>query len=140
MHTDSDCIFCKIVTKEIPCLDVWEDSHTLAFMDINPANRGHVLVIPKEHWPNVYEISDDAIAAVCQSAKRVAKAVREALQPDGINLLQANGPGAAQSVFHFHIHVLPRMTGDELKINWGPQPGDMEDVKATSQAIKQALG
>jgi len=140
MRTDSDCIFCKIVAKDIPCLDVWEDSHTLAFMDINPANRGHVLVIPKEHSPDVYGISDDAIAAVCQSAKRVAKAVREALQPDGINLLQANGPGAAQSVFHFHIHVLPRMTGDELKINWGPKSGDMEDIKAAAVAIKRALG
>jgi histidine triad (HIT) family protein len=139
MRTDAACIFCKIVAGEIPCFKVYEDELTIAFMDINPANRGHCLAIPKEHWPDLHAVSDAVLAATAQTAKRVAAAVQEAIGPDGINLVQANGPGAAQSVFHFHMHVLPRITGDELKVNWGLNPGDMDDIKAAAESIKAKL-
>jgi histidine triad (HIT) family protein len=139
MRVDANCIFCKIVAGEIPCFSLWEDSETLAFMDINPANRGHALVIPKEHWEDVYTIPDVAIGTVGATAQRIAKAALTALTPDGINLVQANGPGAAQSVFHFHMHVLPRYSGDELKINWSLKPGDMDEIKMISELIKVEL-
>ncbi len=139
MRTDSDCIFCKIIAGEIPCISLWEDQETLAFMDINPANPGHALVIPKQHWQDVYTIPDEAIGAVAATARRIATAVRTALTPDGINLVQANGPGAAQSVFHFHMHVLPRYSGDELKLNWRLKLGDMDQLKPISERIKAVL-
>ena len=139
MRTDSDCIFCKIIAGEIPCISLWEDQETLAFMDINPANSGHALVIPKQHWQDVYTIPDEAIGAVAATARRIATAVRTALTPDGINLVQANGPGAAQSVFHFHMHVLPRYSGDELKLNWRLKLGDMDQLKPISERIKAVL-
>ena len=139
MPTDSECIFCKIIAGEIPCFSLREDSETLAFMDINPANRGHALVIPKQHWQDVYTIPDSTIGAVGATARRIATAVRTALTPDGVNLVQANGSGAAQSVLHFHMHVLPRFSGDDLKLNWGLKPGDMDEIKSTCERIKAVL-
>lgn len=123
MRTDPNCIFCKIVAGAIPCFKLYEDQATLAFMDINPANQGHALAIAKEHWQDLYEIPPELLGAVAKTAQRVAAAVKKTVEPDGINLAQANGPGAGQSVFHFHIHVLPRLKGDELKLNWGHKPG-----------------
>lgn len=139
MRTDPDCIFCKIVAGDIPCFKLFEDNHTLAFMDINPANSGHVLAVPKEHWEDLYAVPDSLIAATVQTAKRIAEAANKALHPHGVNLVQANGPGAAQSVFHFHIHVLPREKDDELKLNWGPKPGDIADIEASFAKIKAQL-
>lgn len=139
MKTDSDCIFCKIVAGEIPCFKLYEDEDTLSFMDINPANEGHALIITKEHWKNVYEIPDTLIAAVSVTAKKIAGAVEAKLSPDGINLIQCNGEGAAQSVEHFHMHVLPRKLGDDLKLNWRIIPGDMEQIKKQAERIMSAL-
>ena len=139
MTTDSDCIFCKILAGEIPSIKVFEDDQTLCFMDINPAQEGHVLVIPRNHWPDVHAIPDDAIGAVVRTAKRVAGAVNSALRPDGINLVQANGKGAAQSVHHFHMHVLPRRLGDELRLNWGLVPGNVDEITAVAGRIKAEL-
>lgn len=139
MTTDSDCIFCKILNGQIPCIQVFEDDETLCFLDINPAQEGHALVIPRDHWPDVHSIPDDTIGAVVRTAKRVAGAVNTALQPDGINLVQCNGEGAAQSVDHFHMHVLPRRTGDDLKLNWGLVPGNMDEIKAVAGRIKAEL-
>lgn len=139
MQADQDCIFCKIVAGEIPCFKLYEDSATLSFMDINPANEGHALVIPKEHWQNVYVIPDGQFAAVAITVKKIAQAIASALSPDGVNVVQANGEGAAQSVQHFHMHVLPRALGDGLKLNWGLKPGDMERIKTISERIKAAL-
>ena len=124
MKTDANCIFCKIVAGQIPCFKLLEDDDTLAFMDIYPANDGHCLVIAKDHYPTLFEISDAAFAAVSHSVTRVARAVNKALSPEGLNLVQANGPGAQQSVKHFHVHVLPRKPGDDLKLNWGVKPGE----------------
>ncbi len=134
-----DCIFCKIASGEIPCSRVYEDEATLAFMDINPANEGHVLVIPKEHGADVHEISDEALAATAITAKRVAGAVVRTLSPEGLNLLQCNGPAAAQSVMHFHMHVLPRREGDALAMNWGLVPGDIDAIGALAERIAAEL-
>jgi len=135
--SNEDCVFCKILAGEIPCFKLCEDEHTLAFMDINPANSGHALVIPRKHEPNLLESSDQTLAVTIATARKVARAVQSALAPDGINLVQANGPGAAQSVFHLHLHVIPRFEGDELKLNWGvpPRPGDMDQIKAVCEQI-----
>ncbi len=139
MRTDKDCIFCKIVAGEIPCYKIFEDELTLAFMDINPANHGHALAIPKEHWEDVYAVPDALLAATAETVKRVAGAVRAVLEPYGVNLVQANGPGAAQSVLHFHVHILPRTKGDDLRLNWGLRPGDTAEIEAISKKIKAAL-
>ena len=139
MSSDTDCIFCKIIAGEIPCFKLFENEDTLAFMDINPANEGHALVIPKEHAKDVHAVSDAAITATVMTAKKIAAAVDKTLNPDGLNLLQCNGPAAAQSVFHFHMHVLPRREGDELKLNWGIKPGDMDAIGALAERIRGNL-
>ena len=139
MAADTDCLFCKIIAGEIPCFKLFENDETLAFMDINPANEGHTLVIPKEHAADVYAVSNQAIAATVTTAKKIAAAIDKTLKPDGLNLLQCNGPAAAQSVFHFHMHVLPRQNGDELKLNWGPKPGNMEAISEVAERIRENL-
>ncbi len=139
MITDGNCIFCKIVSGEIPSIKLFEDDRTICFMDINPANRGHALVIPREHWVDVHAIPDEAISAVVITAKRIAGALDTSLAPDGINLVQCNGSGAAQSVDHFHMHVLPRVAGDDLKLNWRLVSGDSDQIEATAARIRAAL-
>ena len=134
-----DCIFCKIVAGEIPCFKLYESADTLAFMDINPANEGHALVIPKEHSADVHAVSSAAISATVITAKMIAAAIEKTLSPDGINLLQCNGPAAAQSVLHFHMHVLPRRDGDQLKLNWGLEPGDMDAIGKLAERIRANL-
>jgi len=136
MKTGNDCIFCKIVLGQLPCFKVFEDDATLAFMDTYPANDGHCLVIAKEHYPTIFEITDEVLAAVSRSISRVARAVNQALSPEGLNLVQANGPGAHQSVKHFHVHVLPRKLGDDLKLNWGVKPGDPDTIAAFAKKIR----
>ncbi len=137
--SENDCIFCRIVAGEIPCHKLYEDDATLAFMDINPANPGHTLVIPKDHWPHIGAISDAALARVAVTAGIIARAVTAALAPDGLNLVQANGPAAAQSVAHFHLHVLPRRSNDGLRLNWGLNPGQPQEVAAYADRIRTAL-
>jgi histidine triad (HIT) family protein len=139
MSADPDCIFCKIISGEIPSFKIYENDDSFAFMDINPASEGHALVIPKEHTMNVHSISDTAIAATVKTAKKVAAAVDKTLNPEGLNLVQCNGPAAAQSVMHFHMHVLPRANGDELKLNWGLQPGDMDAIGRLAERIRANL-
>ena len=139
MKTDTDCVFCKIVAGQMPCFRLLEDDNALAIMDIYPANDGHCLVLTKEHYPTLFDISDEAFAAVSRSIIRVARAVNQALSPVGLNLIQANGPGAQQSVRHFHVHVLPRKLGDQLKLNWGVNPGDSETIAALAEKIRARL-
>ena len=114
----SDSIFCRIVAGTSDCQEIYQDEATLAFMDINPANDGHCLVIPKAHFENVFDMPPSDFGKVASTAAKVARAVNEVLQPGGINLTQANGEAAGQSVLHVHIHVLPRRAGDDLLINW----------------------
>jgi histidine triad (HIT) family protein len=139
MPTDPDCIFCRIVAGAVPCFKLFEDAETLAFMDINPVHDGHCLVIPKAHYPTVFDITPEAIAAVAQTTARVAKAVSDVVKPDGLNLIQANGPGAGQSVGHFHFHIFPRRLGDGVAINWQPKPGDMTRIGELAERIRALL-
>jgi histidine triad (HIT) family protein len=139
MATDPNCIFCKIVAGTIPCFKLYDDAATLAFLDINPVNTGHALVIPKSHAPNLFESLDVDLAAVMSTTRKVAAAIEKTVKPAGINLLQANGPGAAQSVFHFHMHIIPRVQGDDLKMNWGLTPGDKAALAALAERIRANL-
>ena len=136
MSRDPDCVFCKIVAGEVPSFKLFEDDTTLAFMDINPANEGHALVIPKEHSVDLYSISDEALAGTMTTAKKVAAALSRALNPDGLNLVQCNGPAAAQSVMHFHVHVLPRVRDDRLAMNWGLKLGDIDAIGRLAERIR----
>jgi len=136
---DANCIFCKILDGEIPSIKLYEDDKTFAFMDINPANPGHALVIPKYHASNLFEVPAEWLMATTATAQKIAQAVQKTLAPDGINLLQANGQGAAQSVLHFHIHILPRRNEDGLKMNWGLIPGDMDEISSLAEKIQNAL-
>jgi histidine triad (HIT) family protein len=140
MKQDPNCIFCKIVTGEVPCFKLYEDAATLAFMDINPASEGHCLAIAKAHFPDLYSAPEGVAGKVAETARKLAGAVRAVLDPDGLNLIQSNGPGAAQSVMHFHIHVLPRRLGDGLKINWGVKPGNREAIGKLAEKIRAQLG
>ena len=137
--TDANCIFCKIVAGQIPCFKLLEDETSIAFMDINPVNPGHALSVAKGHWPTVDVIPPDVLASVARTAQRVAKAVIGELKPIGVNLLQANGEGAGQSVPHLHIHIMPRTKGDDVNLNWAPKPGDMAAIKAVYEKLKAAL-
>jgi histidine triad (HIT) family protein len=133
---DPDCIFCKIVAGELPAQIIDEDERTIAFMDINPGTRGHVLVIPREHSKNLLEIGDEDLRAAASMAQRVAKRVNERLGADGINLINSCGSAAWQTVFHFHIHVIPRYADDPLKLPWTPAPGDMDEIAATAEQLR----
>lgn len=134
-----DCIFCKIVRGEIPCEKVYEDDKALAFMDINPLSDGHLLILPKTHAATVHDISETDFLAVMSAVHRVARAVKRALGPEGINLMQLNGKAANQMVPHLHVHIVPRWSGDGLSISeWKPVPGDMDKIRATAERIRSA--
>jgi histidine triad (HIT) family protein len=136
--TDEDCIFCKILAGELPATIVDEDERTVAFMDINPATRGHALVIPREHASDLHAIPPDDLAACAQAAQRLAGRMPGALGADGVNLLNACGAPAWQTVFHFHIHVIPRYHDDPLRLPWIPGPGDGDEIAAAGAALKDA--
>ena len=137
MAADPDCLFCKIVAGEIPATIVAEDERTIAFMDINPATRGHALVIPREHAADVHAIDPADLQAVALVAQRLAGRAVEQLGADGVNLLNSSGSAAWQTVFHFHLHVIPRYAGDPLRLPWVPGPGDMDDIKAAAAQLTQ---
>jgi histidine triad (HIT) family protein len=140
MKRDPHCIFCKIVAGEVPCFKLYEDAATIAFMDINPASEGHCLAIAKNHFETIYEAPKGAVGKVAETAAKIARAVKTALRPAGLNLTQSNGPAAAQSVMHFHIHVLPRRTGDDLLLNWPIKPGNRETIAKLAEKIRAAIG
>jgi histidine triad (HIT) family protein len=133
---DPDCLFCKIVAGEIPSERVDEDERTVAFMDINPATRGHALVVPRRHAVNLLEIDAEDLAATLAAAQRLARTVSERLGADGVNLLNSCGPAAWQTVFHFHVHVIPRYADDPLRLPWTPSPGDPEEIAAAAQQLR----
>jgi histidine triad (HIT) family protein len=134
--SDPDCIFCRIVEGELPSQRVDEDERTIAFMDISPATRGHVLVIPRVHAANLLEIAAEDLAASIAAAQRMARTVVQRLGADGVNLINSCGASAWQTVFHFHIHVIPRYEGDPLRLPWTPQPGDADEIAAAAAALR----
>ncbi|MBI2903027.1 MAG: HIT family protein [Candidatus Methylomirabilis oxyfera] len=134
-----DCVFCKIRDGRIPSVKIYDDERTFAIMDINPLNDGHLLVIPKAHAATLYEIAEDDLGWAAVVAKRIALALRTALRPDGLNVLQANGAAAFQSVAHLHLHLIPRWGGDGKGFDWKLIKGDPEKIRATGEKIRAAL-
>lgn len=132
---DPDCIFCKILAGELPATIVDADERTIAFMDIAPATRGHALVIPRAHATDLMDVPDADLSAVVAAARRLAARMRQRLGADGVNLINSCGPAAWQTVFHFHVHVIPRYTGDPLRLPWTPAPGDPEQIAAAAQEL-----
>ena len=131
-----DCIFCKIVTGDIPAEVVDQDDHTLSFMDINPWTRGHALVIPRTHSRNLLEIDEDDLARVGAAAKRLATRMRDRLGCDGVNLLNSCEPAAWQTVFHFHVHVIPRYDDDPLRLPGAPQEIGQDELRAVAEELR----
>jgi histidine triad (HIT) family protein len=136
--TDPSCLFCRIVAGELPATIVAQDERTVAFMDINPATRGHALVVPRVHADDLLAIGDDDLAACAATAKGLAARATAALAADGVTLINSCGAAAWQTVFHFHVHVIPRYEDDPLRLPWVPEPGDPDAIAAAGAALQDA--
>lgn len=135
---DNNCIFCKILADEIPSSVVYEDEDFRGILDINPAARGHVIIIPKNHYANLFELPDHEASKIMIVARKIATALKKTYHCDGVNILQNNGEASGQTVFHLHVHVIPRFEGDTDHINIGWKPGDtpedLADIVAEIQS------
>lgn len=126
---DKDCIFCKIAAGEIPAATIYEDEDFRVILDLGPASKGHSLILPKEHYANLFELEDELAAKALKLAKRIGIKMKEAIGCDGLNVVQNNGEAAGQTVFHFHMHLIPRFHNDEVGVTW--KPGELtEETKA----------
>lgn len=136
---DSNCIFCKIAAGEIPSKTIYEDGTFRVILDISPATRGHALIIPKEHYANIYELPEEQAAGAMVLAKKLASKMAEALKCDGFNIIQNNGEAAGQTVFHFHMHLIPRYEkdGNEDKVCWNHLELSEEELEAICQKLQQ---
>lgn len=134
-----DCIFCKIANGIVPSATVYEDRYFRVILDISPANVGHALILPKEHCDNAYEMDSELAGKVFVLATKVAKALKEELQCDGVNILQNNEAAAGQTVFHFHMHIIPRYTGDTVNVGWQPKETDSESLTALAECLNVKL-
>ena len=132
----ADCLFCRILAGELPAQIVAEDERTVSLMDINPATRGHALVIPRAHAEDLYETDPQDVAATAVAAQRLALDARDRLGADGVNLLNACRPAAWQTVFHYHVHVIPRYADDPLRLPWTPHAGDMDEIAAAAAQLR----
>ena len=132
----NDCLFCGIVAGEVPAEIVDSDEHTVTFMDINPATRGHALVVPRVHSRDLLEIADDDLQRTILAARRLVRRIDATLEPDGFNLLNATRPAAWQSVFHFHMHVIPRYDDDPLKLPWIPREAEPQEIARVADRIR----
>ena len=137
-----NCIFCKIVKDEIPCFKIFEDESILAFLDINPVTKGHCLVIPKTHFENIFDISEDALQKVSVATKHISVKIKNSLQADGIRISQSNGEEAGQVILHFHLHIIPRYKNDGVLMSETttahPPKADIEELKKI--ALRLRLG
>lgn len=133
---DPDCIFCKVIAGEVPGQIIGQDERTVTFMDINPATRGHALVVPREHARDLLEIPEEDLEAVALAAQKLARRMHDRLDIDGVNLLNSRGEAAWQTVFHFHMHVIPRYHDDPLRLPWKPAPGDQDEISAAADALR----
>jgi histidine triad (HIT) family protein len=131
-----DCLFCGIVEGSVPSQTVDSDERTIAFMDINPATDGHALVIPRAHSKDLMEVADEDLTATMLAAQRLARRMDEVLKPDGFNILNSCGPAAWQTVFHFHVHVVPRYDDDPLELPWVPSEGDADEIAAVAEKLR----
>lgn len=132
---DDKCIFCKIANGEIPSVSPYEDEDFKVIFDLNPASRGHALILPKEHFADLYELDDETASRVLTVAKKVTTVLKEELGCDGYNLVQNNGEAAGQTVFHFHMHMIPRYKSDKVNITWEPGTMDKEDMENLAEKI-----
>ncbi len=135
----NECLFCKIIRGEIPSIKVYENHNSIAFMDIRPVNTGHILIVSKKHFEDMLAADDETIKDVAVAAKKVALAVKKALNPDGINLAANNGAAAGQVIFHLHWHIIPRLEGDGLRLWPGRQDVTQEELKEAAEKIKKEL-
>ncbi len=135
MAGDPSCVFCRIVAGELPATIVDSDERTVSFMDRSPATRGHALVVPRAHSRDLWSIDPEDLAACSVAAKRLALRARDNLGADGVNLINSCGEAAWQTVFHFHVHVVPRYVGDPLELPWTPSPGDDNEIAATGREL-----
>ena len=133
-----DCIFCKIIKGEWKTEKIFEDEHTLAFLDINPNNRGHTLIVPKKHYRNIFDLPEEQFAAMAQTAQKLSPAIRDAMGAEGINLAMNNEAAAGQLVFHAHLHVIPRFSDDGFR-HWKGAPYKDGEMMATGEAIRKAI-
>jgi histidine triad (HIT) family protein len=133
------CVFCRIVAKDIPAAVLFEDEHSIAFMDAGQVNPGHVLVAAKGHAENLYELNDAQAGALLKTAARVARAIRAAFDPPGLSVYQANGKAAWQSVFHYHMHLLPRHEGDGVALTWPAKNPPREKLAEYAELIRKKL-
>ena len=133
---DPRCVFCRIIAGELPATTVDGDERTVAFMDINPATRGHALVVPRRHWRNLLEIDSEDLEATVVAAQRLASRMPERLDADGVNLLSSCGRAAWQTVSHFHIHVIPRYENDPVRLPWTPAGADKDEIEAAAAALR----
>ena len=136
MPDSEDCIFCKIIAGDLPGEIVDSDEHTVAFMDINPATPGHALVVPRAHSADLMEVADRDLEATNAAARRLAARMDETLEPDGFNLLNCCRPAAWQTVFHFHVHVIPRYEDDPLELPWIPEGGEASEIATLARRIR----
>ncbi|BCN32923.1 HIT family protein [Anaeromicropila herbilytica] len=134
-----NCVFCKIVSGEIPSSTIYEDNDFKVILDISPATKGHAIIIPKNHAKNVFELSEEDASKVFVVAKKVATAMKEALKCDGFNILQNNEEVAGQTVFHFHMHLIPRYKEDKVTIKWCDEHYVGEDIGIIAEKIKKCL-
>jgi histidine triad (HIT) family protein len=134
----SDCLFCGIVAGDVPAQIVDSDDHTVAFMDINPATAGHALVVPRAHSADLMEVSDEDLERSTVAARRLAKRIRAVLEPAGFNILNSCGSAAWQTIYHFHLHVIPRYEDDPLELPWVPGPGEGDEIAELAGRIREA--
>jgi histidine triad (HIT) family protein len=135
-----DCLFCGIVAGDVPSQIVDSDEHTVAFMDISPATPGHSLVVPRNHSSDLMDVSDEDLEHTMLATRRLARRINEVLDPDGFNILNSCGPAAWQTIFHFHVHVIPRYDDDPLKLPWIPRGGDEQEIAAIADRLRDSDG
>lgn len=135
----SECIFCRIVKGEIPCYKVYEDKNFLAFLDIKPLNKGHILILPKKHYQNIFGIPDEKLSEAIILAKKLFKALNKAGFGEGYNLMQNNGKTSGQDIFHIHFHLIPRIENDKsISSKWIEKPSDKE-MEKIAEKIQNSL-
>ena len=134
-----DCLFCKIAGGSIPSATVYEDSNFRVFMDVNPASKGHCLIVPREHFDNVYDMDAETAGRLFGLATGIARAQRKALKCDGLNIVQNNGAVAGQTVNHFHLHLIPRYEGDGMNLLWNPHKAEPEELEEVRKMIRKSI-
>ena len=136
---DDNCIFCKLANGDIPTNTIYEDADFRVILDASPATKGHALILPKQHYANMFEMDDEVLAKAAKLAKKVITHEKEVLGCDGYNVLQNNGEAAGQTVFHFHMHIIPRIKGDTVNVGWVPGTADNDTIASIVEKVTPYL-